>query len=286
MAFLELVGVNKGFLRRGRRTEVLRDVSLEMSRGEFVAVVGYSGSGKTTLLSILAGLLAPDTGGLVIDGRPVTGPGLDRGVVFQNYSLLPWLSVYDNVALTVEQAFPAWSAERSRAHTERHIAMVGLTEAREKRPAQLSGGMRQRVAVARALAMDPTVLLMDEPLGALDALTRATLQDEIARLWAADRKTVVMVTNDVDEAILLADRIVPLVGGPPGTLGRPLPVDLPRPRSRKLLGRDLRFKRLRLDVIEALQAGARARPGGPTTPPLALVSAARPAVPTPRAART
>jgi nitrate/nitrite transport system ATP-binding protein len=273
MSFLQVKGVGKGYSRRGRRTEVLRDVNLEMPRGEFVTIVGHSGSGKTTLLSVLAGLVTPDTGSLVLDGRPVTGPGPDRGVIFQNYSLLPWLSVYENVALTVDQVFSVWPAERRREHIERHIALVGLAAARDKRPAQLSGGMRQRVAVARALAMDPAVLLMDEPLGALDALTRATLQDEIARIWAHDRKTVVMVTNDVEEAILLADRIVPLVGGPGATLGPPIPVDLSRPRSRKILARDPRFKRIRVDVIEALQ-GARPRSVGTRTSPLALATAA------------
>jgi nitrate/nitrite transport system ATP-binding protein len=256
VSFLRLDGVGKGYGVNGRRQEVLRDVSLDVARGEFVAVVGGSGTGKTTLLSILAGLLAPDRGTVAVDGRPVSGPGRDRGVVFQGYSLLPWMSVYENVALPVDQAFSGWPEARRREHTLRHIALVGLTDARDKRPAQLSGGMRQRVAVARALAMDPAVLLMDEPLGALDALTRATLQDEIARIWAADRKTVVMVTNDVDEAVLLADRIVPLVGRPAATLGRPLAVDLRRPRCRKRLSRDPHFKRIRLDVVAALQGGA------------------------------
>jgi len=252
MAFLVMSGVRKGYGPAGRRVSVLRDIDLELEKGEFVAIVGYSGSGKTTLLSIAAGLVAPDAGQVWLDGREVTHPGPDRGVVFQNYSLLPWMTVRDNVALAVDQVFPQWSRERRGEHVDRHIAMVNLSSARDKKPAQLSGGMRQRVAVARALAMDPQVLLLDEPLGALDALTRATLQEEIARIWADDRKTVVMVTNDVDEGILLADRIVPLTAGPDATLGPPVVVDLPRPRRRKALNHVPRFKEIRGTVIDFL----------------------------------
>ena len=225
MAFLEMDGVGKGFASAGGRTEVLRNLNLGIEKGEFVAIVGYSGAGKTTLISLIAGLLSPDVGEVRLEGRVVQGPGPDRGVVFQNYSLLPWMSVYENVRLAVDQVFPSWTAQQKREHTERYIALVNLTRARNQRPRELSGGMRQRVAVARALAMDPAVLLLDEPLSALDALTRATLQSEIERIWAADRKTVVMITNDVDEGILLADRIIPLSAGPGATLGPSVAVD-------------------------------------------------------------
>jgi nitrate/nitrite transport system ATP-binding protein len=267
MAFLEIKGVQKGFDTRGGRAEVLRNIYLQIAKGEFVAIVGYSGAGKTTLISMIAGLIRPDAGEITVGGRPVLGPGPDRGVVFQNYSLLPWLTVYGNVALAVDQVFPAWPAERRRAHVEKYIAMVNLTPARQKRPGELSGGMRQRVAVARALAMDPDVLLMDEPLGALDALTRATLQDEIERIWERDQKTVVMITNDVDEGILLADRIVPLSAGPGATLGPSVAVGLERPRDRRALNHDPRFKEIRGQILGYLLGpGGKGRPGASPAP--------------------
>lgn len=252
MALLELSGVSKGYPKNGSTTAVLHDINLGIEEGEFVAVVGYSGAGKTTLISLIGGLLKPDTGTLRLNGRPITGPGPDRGIVFQNYSLLPWLTVYENVYLAVDQVFPQWSGTEKQTHTEKYIAMVNLLPAREKRPAELSGGMRQRVSVARALAMDPKILLLDEPLSALDALTRATLQDEIGRIWAQDRKTVVLITNDVDEGILLADRIIPLSHGPRATLGPSVAVDLPRPRDRKAINHDPGFKAVRHEVLEFL----------------------------------
>ena len=252
MAFLELRNVRKGFGPPGRRTEVLGGIDLTIEKGEFVSIVGFSGSGKTTLISILAGLLAPDSGEVLLDGKPVNGPGRERAVVFQNYSLLPWMTVTQNVALGVDQAFSDWPAERRRAHVEKYVAMVKLTAARNKKPHELSGGMRQRVAVARALAMDPEILLMDEPLGALDALTRATLQDEIERIWEQDRKTVILITNDVDEGVLLSDRIIALTPGPGAILGPSMSVDIPRPRKRKALNLDSRFKQVRNSVLEFL----------------------------------
>ena len=192
-----------------------------MEPGEFVAIVGFSGSGKTTLVSLLAGLLQADSGEVLKDGQPITRPGPDRGVVFQSYSLMPWLSVRENIALAVDHVFGAESAARRDERVARYIAMVGLSAAADKKPAQLSGGMRQRVSIARALASHPQVLLMDEPLSALDALTRASLQDEIVRIWGAgaDRKTVLLITNDVDEALMMADRIIPLETGPRARLG-------------------------------------------------------------------
>ena len=259
MPFLELTGVSKGYGPNGSRADVLRDVNLALEQGEFVAIVGYSGAGKTTLISLIAGLLGPDSGSLTLNGAPITAPGPERGLVFQNYSLLPWLTVYENVLLAVEQVFPDWPPEKKRAHVEKHIATVNLTPARHQRPSELSGGMRQRVAVARTLAMDPQILLLDEPLSALDALTRASLQDEIARIWQENRKTVVLITNDVDEGLLLADRIIPLTAGPGATLGPSFTVDLPRPRDRKSLNHDPRFKEVRHQVINCLLASGASR---------------------------
>lgn len=252
MALLELHGVCKGFGPVRQRTEVLHDINLTIEEGEFVAIVGYSGAGKTTLISLIAGLTRPDSGKATLKGLEITEPGPDRGVVFQNYSLLPWLTVYENIHLAVDQIFPNWSSEKKRAHTDRYIEMVNLTAARAKRPGELSGGMRQRVSVARALACEPQILLLDEPLSALDALTRATLQEEIVRIWEQDKRTVVMITNDVDEGILMADRIVPLSAGPKATLGKSIPVPLARPRDRKALNHDPQFKELRREVITYL----------------------------------
>jgi nitrate/nitrite transport system ATP-binding protein len=249
---LAVNNVAKSFPARKGRMEVLSGVNLEVSRGEFVAIVGFSGSGKSTLISLLAGLNVPDSGTIEFDGRPVRGPGRERGIVFQNYSLLPWLTVAGNVRLAVDQVYPDWSSERKSRHVDQMIANVNLSAARDKRPAELSGGMRQRVAVARALAMDPEVLLLDEPLGALDALTRATLQDEIGRLHMEEAKTVVLITNDVDEAILLADRIIPLSAGPRACLGPQFEVHIARPRDRKGLNHCPEFKQLRNRVTNWL----------------------------------
>jgi len=254
MPYLELKSVAKGYGVNGSRAEVLRDINLAVEKGEFVAIVGYSGAGKTTLMSLIAGLIQPDTGTVLLNDLEITGPGPDRGIVFQNYSLLPWLTVYENIHLAVDQVFPNYSPEKKRQHTEKFIAMVNLTPARAKRPGELSGGMKQRVSVARALAMDPQILLLDEPLSALDALTRATLQDEISRIWGESRKTVLLITNDVDEGIYLADRIIPLSAGPGATLGPSFTVDLPRPRDRKELNHEPRFKQLRREVMDWLIA--------------------------------
>ncbi|MFO1449937.1 MAG: ABC transporter ATP-binding protein [Opitutaceae bacterium] len=255
MSFLELRKVCKS---HGTHS-VLRDVNLSLEKGEFVAIVGYSGQGKTTLMSLMAGLLVPDSGEVLLEGRRITGPGPDRGIVFQNYSLLPWLTVAENIALAVDQVFPSWTSQQRRDQVDRHIAMVKLTHARDRLPRQLSGGMRQRVSLARTLAIDPSILLLDEPLSALDALTRGTLQDEIAHIWAENQKTVVLITNDVDEGLLLADRIIPLTLGPGAQLGAPITVDLPRPRDRKALNHEPEFKRLRAHVTQQLLGYSHAR---------------------------
>jgi nitrate/nitrite transport system ATP-binding protein len=250
MAFLELKNVSKKF----GSSEVLKDINLSIEKGEFVAIIGYSGAGKTTFISLIAGLLKPDTGSITLNDLEITAPGPDRGIVFQNYSLLPWLTVYENIYLAVDQVFPTWAATKKQQQTEKFIAMVNLTPAREKRPVELSGGMRQRVSVARALAMDPQILLLDEPLSALDALTRASLQDEISRIWSENQKTVVLITNDPDEGILLADRVIPLSAGPGATLGPSITIDIPRPRDRKAINHEPRFKEIRRDIIDWLLA--------------------------------
>jgi len=272
MAFLEIDAVSKGYGKDGARTNVLSGVSLAIERGEFVAVVGFSGAGKTTLISLLAGLIKPDSGAVRVNGKPVEGPGMDRGVVFQNYSLLPWLTTYENIELAVAQAFPQEDASTRDKRVLRYLTLVGLAAAKGKRPSELSGGMRQRVSVARALAMEPEVLLLDEPLGALDALTRATLQGEIARIWQADRKTVLLITNDVDEAILLADRILPLGAGPGAALGPEVRVDLERPRDRRELSRDPRFKAIRHELVTWLLASAEKRRSLRPPKPAAVVA--------------
>ena len=252
MPLLEIKGVSKGFGPAKARTEVLHDLHLEVEAGEFVAIIGYSGSGKTTLMSLILGLQLPDAGEVLLKGQKITGPGPDRGIVFQNYSLLPWLTVFENIALAVDQVFPQWTAQERRAHIEKYIAMVNLTPAIHKVPSELSGGMRQRVSVARALAMQPEILLLDEPLSALDALTRANLQDEINRICQEEKKTVILITNDPDEAILLADRVIPLTAGPRATLGPSIPITIPRPRLRTEIGTNYDFKQTRSEVVDYL----------------------------------
>ena len=254
MTILSLQNVSKSF----GTTHVLSDITLEIEAGEVVVIVGFSGAGKTTLVSLLAGLEQPDAGSVTFRGQPVSAPGPERGVVFQNYSLLPWLTAGENVALAVDQVFAGWTREKRAAQVERFINMVGLDHARERKPAQLSGGMRQRVALARALAADPDVLLMDEPLSALDALTRATLQDGLERIARTSGKTIVLVTNDVDEAILLGDRIIPLSAGPGATLGPEFAVTIPRPRERRALNHNAEFRHIRAAVVEYLLSTKRA----------------------------
>ncbi len=254
MTFLELEGVSKAYGSGNGRSEVLHDINLRIDQGEFIAIVGFSGSGKTTLISTIAGLVQPDAGQVRLQGKPVAGPGPERGVVFQSYSLMPWLTVYGNVALAVDAVFRNQNRAERDAITRKYIEMVGLSHALERRPAELSGGMRQRVAVARALAMRPEILLLDEPLSALDALTRAKLQDEIVQIWERERKTVVLITNDVDEAILLADRIIPLTPGPRATLGPEFKVLLERPRDRTAMNHSPAYRGLRKDITEYLMA--------------------------------
>ena len=252
MAFLELRQVSKSYGVGPMRTPVLSHIDLCIEEGEFVAIVGFSGSGKTTLINLIAGLAKADEGQVLMHDKPITGAGPDRGLIFQSYSLLPWLSVGENVGLALDSVQPNLSKAERKALVERYVAMVNLSPAIQKKPSELSGGMRQRVSVARALAINPEVLLMDEPFGALDALTRGTLQTEVERIWRRDRKTCVMITNDVDEGMLLADRIIPMTPGPGATLGPSFPVHLERPRDRTALNRDPDFRRIRNNVLSYL----------------------------------
>ncbi|GAB6049839.1 ABC transporter ATP-binding protein [Hydrogenophilus islandicus] len=257
--YIEIQGVSQTFKTKKGPFTALRDINLTIAKGEFVALIGHSGCGKSTLLNLIAGLTTPTTGTLLCDNREIASPGPERAVVFQNHSLLPWLSCFDNVYLAVERVFgrgragaPAETKAQLKARTEAALALVGLSHAAHKRPGEISGGMKQRVGIARALAMEPKVLLMDEPFGALDALTRARLQDELMEIVARTRSTVVMVTHDVDEAVLLSDKIVMMTNGPAATIGEILPVELPRPRNRVALADHPDYLRYRKAVIDFL----------------------------------
>lgn len=250
MSILSFKDVGKGFGEGTHRAEVLKRIDLDVEEGEFLAILGFSGTGKSTLMNLIAGLQMPDTGSLTFKNRPITGPGPDRGLVFQSYSLMPWLTVRGNIMLAIDAIHGDLSKSERQSKADHYIAMVGLSHAAHRRPSELSGGMRQRVSVARALAMEPELLLLDEPLSALDALTRANLADEILEIWEADKRTCILITNDVDEAILLADRIIVL--NPDGTLADPVQVNLPRPRDRDAMNHDAGFKRLRAEVTQYL----------------------------------
>lgn len=266
MGILNFDNVSVTFGQGTNATQVLKDINLDIQEGEFLVLLGFSGTGKTTLMNLMAGLQTPSKGTVSFKGEPIKGPGPERGMIFQSYSLMPWLTVDGNVALAVDTVFSNLSKAEKTAKVDHFVKMVGLGHAKTRRPAELSGGMRQRVNVARALAMNPEVLLLDEPLSALDALTRANLADEIESIWDADKKTCVLITNDVDEAILLADRIIAL--NPDGTLGEQFNVDIPRPRDRSAMNNSDAFKKLRVDVtaylmdvgIEAKTEGARVLP--------------------------
>ncbi|ATH82081.1 ABC transporter ATP-binding protein [Pseudomonas sp. KHPS1] len=251
--FVELTAVSKHFDTKKGRFQALADVNLSIARGEFVALIGHSGCGKSTVLNLIAGLLEANEGGLICNGREIDGPGPERAVVFQNHSLLPWMTCFGNVHLAVEKVFGARESKAQlKARTEQALNMVGLSHAMHKHPNEISGGMKQRVGIARALAMEPKVLLMDEPFGALDALTRAHLQDELLRIVGQTQSTVVMVTHDVDEAVLLSDRIVMMTNGPAATVGEILAVELPRPRDRLALANDPQYHAYRTAVLEFL----------------------------------
>ncbi|MEO1729724.1 MAG: nitrate ABC transporter ATP-binding protein [Pseudomonadota bacterium] len=248
--FLSLKGVRKDYTAKtGEVTHVLDGIDLEMKEGEFVAILGFSGAGKTTLINSIAGLVEPDSGTMTLRGKPIDGPDRERGLVFQSYSLFPWLSVEQNVALAVDAVHKDRSKADRKALVQQKVALVGLDHAMDRKPAQLSGGMRQRVAVARALAMEPEILLLDEPLSALDALTRAKLQDEIERIRKEEGRTILLVTNDVDEALLLADRIAVLTPAPAAKLGKVYDVNVARPRDREAINEDVNYQKLRKEIV-------------------------------------
>jgi nitrate/nitrite transport system ATP-binding protein len=254
-AYLSIEKLGVTFARGTGASEVLRDVNLQVGQGEFVSIIGHSGCGKSTLLNVVAGLVPATTGAVILDREAVEAPGPERAVVFQNHSLLPWLSVYENVKLAVDKVFG-----RKKSRAERHewtlhnLALVQMTHAKDKRPSEVSGGMKQRVGIARALAMEPKVLLLDEPFGALDALTRAHLQDSVMEIHGKLGNTVLMITHDVDEAALLSDRIVMMTNGPAATIGEIQPVSLARPRKRLELAADAEYLRARASVLEFLYA--------------------------------
>lgn len=252
-AYLKIDHIDKSFERGGSKTHVLADVTLTIDKGEFVSIIGHSGCGKSTLLNLVAGLTRVSAGAILLEGREVNEPGPERAVVFQNHSLLPWLSVYENVNLAVSKVF---AGRKSRA--ERHdwvmhnLDLVQMAHAKDKRPAEISGGMKQRVGIARALSMEPKILLLDEPFGALDALTRAHLQDAVMDIHARLGNTMIMITHDVDEAVLLSDRIVMMTNGPAAHIGEVLDVPIPRPRDRIVLASDRSYLKCREAVLKFL----------------------------------
>jgi nitrate/nitrite transport system ATP-binding protein len=269
VSFLQIDHVSKDFpLREGAPSWtgtqgtfcVFQDVSLNIDQGEFVTLVGHSGCGKSTLLNIVAGFEAASAGGVILDGKEVTRPGLERMVVFQSFALMPWLSTFDNVHLAVKAAYPSWSHAQVRDHTQKYINMMGLAGAEKKRPAFLSGGMRQRVGLARAFAVQPKILLLDEPFAQIDALTRGVIQDELIKMWTATKTTVFMVTHDVDEAILLSDRIALMTNGPNAQLAESIAVPIARPRSRRTIIDLPEYTRLRNAILHFLMQGSQHEP--------------------------
>jgi nitrate/nitrite transport system ATP-binding protein len=252
-SYVQIENAGMTFNTKKGKFTALTDINLRIDQGEFIALIGHSGCGKSTLLNLVAGLLDATEGVLLLANKEIKGPGPERSVVFQNHSLLPWLTAFENVYLAVEKVFGGKETKAQlKARTGKVLDLVGLSHAANKLPGEISGGMKQRVGIARALAMEPKVLLMDEPFGALDALTRAHLQDELMKIVAATRSTVMMVTHDVDEAVLLSDRIVMMTNGPAATIGEILTVDLPRPRERLALAHDPRYHDLRSQVLEFL----------------------------------
>jgi nitrate/nitrite transport system ATP-binding protein len=255
MTYLKIDHVDKVFSRNGSETEVLSDIVVGIDKGEYVSIIGHSGCGKSTLLNIVAGLTPASRGGVLLENKEVNEPGPDRAVVFQNHSLLPWLTVYDNVRLAVDKVFSGSKSRKERHDWTMHnLDLVQMRHAKDKRPAEISGGMKQRVGIARALAMQPKVLLLDEPFGALDALTRAHLQDSVMAIHAQLKNTVLMITHDVDEAVLLSDRILMMTNGPAARIGEVLDVPIPRPRKRLSLAADPTYIKSRQRVLEFLYA--------------------------------
>src|SRR5256712_7469327 len=269
MAFLEIDHATKFFPDPDGRGQlcVFRDVAFGVERGEFVTMVGHSGCGKSTLLSIIAGLETASLGGVVLEGREISGPGMDRMVVFQNFSLMPWMTVTQNVRLAVRSAYPSWPSRKIEQWVERYVEMVGLTGAENKRPSALSGGMKQRVGLARAFSIEPKVLLLDEPFAQIDALTRGVIQEELVQMWNTTRNTVFMVTHDVDEAILLSDRIMLMTNGPSARIAEIVDVTIPRPRTRETVIEHPHYYKIRNHIIHFLVRHAKHGTGGDGGPP-------------------
>src|SRR5881392_4226773 len=271
-AYLKLDHIDKTFTRGNATTEVLKDINLTIEKGQYVSIIGHSGCGKSTLLNIVAGLTNCTMGCVLLENREVNSPGPDRAVVFQNHSLLPWLTVYENVKLGVDKVFASSKSRAERdAWVMHNLNLVQMAHAKDKRPSEISGGMKQRVGIARALAMEPKVLLLDEPFGALDALTRAHLQDEVIRIQSELGNTVMMITHDVDEAVLMSDRVVMMTNGPAATIGQILPIDLPRPRNRIELAENHTYNHCRQEILSFLYEKQR------KVEPIAARAAARPA---------
>ncbi|MCY7391200.1 MAG: nitrate ABC transporter ATP-binding protein [Leptolyngbyaceae cyanobacterium CAN_BIN12] len=250
--FLVIDNVSKVYPNPKGDYVVLEEVNLKVQEGEFVCVIGHSGCGKSTLLNMVAGFSEPTDGLVTLHGKRITKPGPDRMMVFQGYALLPWLSAYENVYLGVDSVYPQKSEAEKKQIVQEHLAMVGLTEAADKKPGQLSGGMRQRVAIARALAIRPEVLILDEPFGALDAITREELQVELLKIWNDHRCTVLMITHDIDEALFLADRLVMMTNGPAAKIGEILEIPFPRPRDRERIMEDPEFYKMRNYILDYL----------------------------------
>ncbi len=250
--YVLLEDINMTFVTKKGKFEALKGVNLNIKEGEFISIIGHSGCGKSTVLNLIAGLLTPTTGHLFCAGREIHKPGPERAVVFQNHSLLPWLTCFENVLLAVERVFGAETKIQQESRAYAALDLVGLNHAVDKRPNEISGGMKQRVGIARALAMEPKVLLLDEPFGALDALTRANLQDELMEIMKKSGATAVMVTHDVDEAVLLSDRVVMMTNGPAAGIGEILEIDLPRPRQRLALAENKQYNHFRSEVLQFL----------------------------------
>ena len=258
--FVSIENLNKTYPTKSGDLVVFDHVNLGIEKGEFVCIIGHSGCGKSTILNILSGLDEATSGGVIMDGKEVSGPSLDRGVVFQNYSLLPWLTALQNVSFGVRARFPSWSRTQVKEHSCKFLEMVGLGQSIDRKPSELSGGMRQRVSIARAFATSPKLLLLDEPFGALDALTRGVIQDELMKIWNETHQTIFMITHDVDEAILLADRILLMSNGPNAQVAESVSINLPRPRHRGTVVEDPGYYKIRNYLVDFLVNRSSERP--------------------------